>query len=61
VKSDTIDNYEQRLQPRSAQEKTFDNGFKLITQISALTICLLIMWIIIQVLIQALPAIKEFG
>ena len=61
MKSDTIDNYEQRLQPRSAQEKTFDNGFKLITQISALTICLLIMWIIIQVLIQAFPAIKQFG
>jgi len=61
VKSDTIDNYEQRLQPRSAQEKTFDSGFKLITQICAIAICLLIIWIILQVLIQAFPAIKQFG
>jgi len=61
VKSDLGGYIEQALQPRSAGEKTFDNGFKLIAQICALAIAALIIVIVLTVLWQAFPAIQKFG
>ncbi|TVQ43823.1 MAG: phosphate ABC transporter permease subunit PstC [Gloeocapsa sp. DLM2.Bin57] len=59
--ANTIDSFEKPIQPRSSQERIFDNGFKIAAKTLAIAICLLIIWIILQVLIQAFPAIGKFG
>jgi phosphate transport system permease protein len=61
VTSQFVDSFSEPLQPRSARERTFDNTFKLIAQICAIAIGLILIWIVIQVFIQAIPALKEFG
>ncbi|ELR98032.1 phosphate ABC transporter permease subunit PstC [Gloeocapsa sp. PCC 73106] len=51
----------QRLEPRSAAEKGIDNTFKIVATICACGIALVLMWIILQILIAAWPAIRQFG
>lgn len=57
----TSDSFSQPVQPRSAKERTLDNLFKLIAIICAVAIGLVLLWIIAQVFLQALPAIQKFG
>ncbi|NMG22639.1 phosphate ABC transporter permease subunit PstC [Brasilonema bromeliae] len=49
------------IQPRSELEKSVDRGFILLTRIFALAVAGILLWIAIQVAIQALPAIQKFG
>lgn len=46
---------------RSSTEKSIDRGFIWLTGILAFAIAGILLWIAIQVGIQAMPAIKEFG
>ena len=46
---------------RSSSEKSIDFGFIWLTRILAFAIAGVLLWIAIQVGIQAIPAIKEFG
>ncbi|MDJ0590357.1 MAG: phosphate ABC transporter permease subunit PstC [Pleurocapsa sp. MO_226.B13] len=46
---------------RSSSEKTIDGGFIWLTRILAFAIAGVLLWIAIQVGIQAVPAVKEFG
>ncbi|HHP7232846.1 MAG TPA: phosphate ABC transporter permease subunit PstC [Xenococcaceae cyanobacterium] len=50
-----------RIQPRSMKERGLDNSFYWAAKIFALAIALVLIWITIQVGLQAWPAIKEFG
>jgi phosphate transport system permease protein len=54
-------NYQPNIKPRSGLEKNLDRGFIWLTRIFALAIAGILLWIAIQVGIQATPAIKEFG
>ncbi|TFI51628.1 phosphate ABC transporter permease subunit PstC [Mastigocladus laminosus UU774] len=49
------------IRPRSEFEKSLDKGFIWITRIFALAIAAILLWIAIQVGIESVPAIKEFG
>ncbi|TBR61115.1 phosphate ABC transporter permease subunit PstC [Westiellopsis prolifica IICB1] len=49
------------VRPRSEFEKSLDKGFVWITRIFALAIAAILLWIAIQVGIESVPAIKEFG
>jgi phosphate transport system permease protein len=49
------------ISPRSEFEKSLDKGFVWITRILALAIAAILLWIAIQVGIESVPAIKEFG
>ncbi|KOP25285.1 phosphate ABC transporter permease [Hapalosiphon sp. MRB220] len=49
------------VRPRSEFEKSLDKGFIWITRIFALAIAAILLWIAIQVGIESVPAIKEFG
>ncbi|KYC40054.1 phosphate ABC transporter permease [Scytonema hofmannii PCC 7110] len=55
------ENHQPTIQPRSQVEKSIDNGFIWLTRIFALAVAALLLWIAIQVAIQAGPAIREFG
>jgi phosphate transport system permease protein len=49
------------VKPRSEFEKSLDKGFIWLTRIFALAIAAILLWIAIEVGIESLPAIKEFG
>lgn len=49
------------IRPRSRWEQTIDQGFIWLTRIFALAVAGTLVWIAIQVAIQALPAIRQFG
>ncbi|MEB3182246.1 MAG: phosphate ABC transporter permease subunit PstC [Nostocaceae cyanobacterium] len=49
------------IQPRSALSRQLDAGFIWLTRIFALAVAITLMWIAIQVLIAALPAIQKYG
>lgn len=49
------------LPPRSKTEKTLDRGFIWLTRIFALAIAAILIWIAIEVGIEAIPAIRAFG
>ncbi len=59
--STSAQNYQRTIQPRSEMEKSLDRGFIWLTRILALAIAAILLWIAIQVGIQAAPAIQEFG
>jgi phosphate transport system permease protein len=46
---------------RSELDRTLDRGFILMTKVFALAVAGTLLWIALQVAIQALPAIQEFG
>ncbi len=50
-----------RIQPRSAFSRNLDTGFVWLTRIFALLIAVTLIWIAVQVAIQAAPAIQKFG
>ncbi|NMG09174.1 phosphate ABC transporter permease subunit PstC [Brasilonema sp. UFV-L1] len=54
-------NSQPRVKPRSEVEKSVDQGFILLTRIFALAVAAILLWIAIQVAIQAMPAILQFG
>lgn len=49
------------VRPLTKAEKSLDRGFILLTRILALAIAGILLWIAIQVAIQAAPAIQKFG
>ncbi|MGL5193495.1 MAG: phosphate ABC transporter permease subunit PstC [Chroococcales cyanobacterium] len=49
------------LQPRQQSERVMDTGFFWITRIFAFSIAGILIWISIQVAIEAIPAIRAFG
>src|SRR5579883_533946 len=49
------------VRPLTKAEKSLDRGFILLTRIFALAIAGVLIWIAIQVAIQAMPAIQKFG
>ncbi len=49
------------VRPLTQTEKSVDRGFILLTQIFALSVAGILLWIAIQVAIQATPAILKFG
>ena len=51
----------QKIEPRSGIERTVDNSFYWIAKILAFAVAGVLVWITIQVAIQAMPAIQEFG
>lgn len=54
-------NPQQIFRPLTSGEKSLDRGFILLTRIFALAIAGVLIWIAIQVAIQAFPAILKFG
>lgn len=52
---------EKLIQPRSQSSRTLDNVFVWVTRISALAIAATLIWIAIEVAIEASPAIQQFG
>ena len=52
---------QQIVRPLTQTEKSVDRGFIVLTQIFALSVAVILLWIAIQVLIQATPAILKFG
>ena len=52
---------ESAIPPRSTTESTLDQGFLWLTRLLALGVGAILLWIAVEVLIQALPAIREFG
>lgn len=52
---------EKALQPRQGSERVMDQSFFWITRIFAFAIAGILIWISIQVAIEALPAIRAFG
>ncbi len=54
-------NYQPKIQPRSAQERGLDISFYWTAKVLAILIAFVLIWITIQVFIQAFPAIQEFG
>ncbi|MDJ0797557.1 MAG: phosphate ABC transporter permease subunit PstC [Calothrix sp. MO_167.B12] len=54
-------NINARIQPRSQLDKSLDRGFIWLTRFFALAIAVVLLWIAVQVGIQAMPAIQEFG
>ncbi|BAU67320.1 Phosphate ABC transporter, permease protein PstC [Stanieria sp. NIES-3757] len=55
------DNRNSKIPPRSPLERTLDTSFYWAARIFALAIAGILIWITIQVAIQAMPAISEFG
>jgi phosphate transport system permease protein len=55
------ENRQPTVKPRSEAEKSLDRGFIWLTRIFALAVAGILVWIAIQVAIQALPAIQAFG
>ena len=53
--------YNQGIEPRPAIERNLDRSFYLSAKIFALAIAGVLIWITIQVAIQAIPALSEFG
>lgn len=49
------------IKPPSQVEKLLDRGFIWLTRLLAMAVAGLLLWIAVQVGIQSLPAIKEFG
>ena len=49
------------VRPLTPTQKSLDRGFILLTQIFALSVAGILLWIAIQVAIQATPAILKFG
>ncbi len=50
-----------RIQPRSGFDRAIDKGFILLTRIFALAVAGILIWIAIEVAIEASPAIQQFG
>jgi phosphate transport system permease protein len=57
----TIDEPRVVAKPRTDLDRTLDRGFVGLTQVLAFAIAGVLLWIIVQVFIQALPAIGQFG
>jgi phosphate transport system permease protein len=55
------ENSQPRVKPRSQLDKSLDSGFIWLTRIFALAVAAILLWIAIQVGIEAIPAIAEFG
>lgn len=55
------DNYETKIQPRSPVERGLDASFYWIAKILAFAIAGILIWITIQVALQAMPAVRQFG
>lgn len=55
------DSLPERLGPRPAGEKGIDNLFKILATVFAVAVALVLIWIVLQLLIQAWPAISKFG
>ena len=53
--------YRKAIEPRPAIERNLDRGFYLSAKIFAIAIAGVLIWITIQVAIQAIPALSEFG
>ena len=53
--------YKKTIEPRSAIERNLDRSFYLSAKIFALAIAGVLVWIIILLAIQAMPALSEFG
>ena len=53
--------YQSPIAPRPAMERNLDTGFYWGAKIFAFAIAIILVWITIQVAIQAIPAIREFG
>ena len=53
--------YGTKIQPRSAKERSLDISFYWAAKIFAIAIAGTLIWITIQVTLQGLPAITEFG
>ncbi len=49
------------IQPRSPLSRTIDRGFVWLTLLFALGVAGILIWIVIEVIIQAFPAIRQFG
>ncbi len=49
------------IQPRSNMERALDKGFIWLTRLFALAVAATLIWIAIEVAIEALPAIQQFG
>lgn len=54
-------NTQSGIQPRSQWSRTLDRGFIWLTQIFAIAVAVVLIWIAIEVAIEALPAIQRFG
>lgn len=54
-------NYKPRIEPRSGIERSLDHTFYWSAKVLAFAIAGVLVWITIQVGIEAMPAIKEFG
>ena len=54
-------NYKKTIESRPALERNLDKSFYLSAKIFALAIAGVLIWITIQVAIQAIPALSEFG
>ncbi|AKG22092.1 phosphate ABC transporter permease subunit PstC [Calothrix sp. 336/3] len=57
--SSSVQNHQ--IQPRSKLDKSLDVGFIGLTRLFALAIAGTLLWIAVQVAIQAMPAIQKFG
>ncbi len=55
------DNYETKIQPRSPVERGLDLGFYWTAKVLAFAIAGILIWITIQVALQAMPAVRQFG
>jgi phosphate transport system permease protein len=55
------ENRQSIIRPPTQTEKSLDRSFILLTRIFALAIAGVLLWIAIQVAIQAFPAIRQFG
>ena len=53
--------YESKIKPRSAVERSLENSFYWSAKILAFAIAATLIWITIQVALEAFPAIEEFG
>ncbi|MDJ0534028.1 MAG: phosphate ABC transporter permease subunit PstC [Xenococcaceae cyanobacterium MO_207.B15] len=53
--------YQKKIQPRSAKERSLDIIFYWAAKVFAIAIAVVLVWISILVAIQAFPAIREFG
>jgi len=59
--SSTTSDFQTDVPERSSREQLLDQSFLWLTRILALGVAAVLLWIAIQVLIQAMPAIREFG
>lgn len=50
-----------QLEPRQKTERTLDSGFVWLTRIFALSVAGVLIWTIVEVAIESVPAIREFG